>query len=189
MTRINLLPWRETHRIKKNNEFYVTLGICLLLAAGVGLGGYKFAEGKVSFQNSRNDLLNREITLLDKQLQEIKGLEKTKSDLLARMTIIQQLQAQRPQIVHTFFEVASRIPDGIYLTNVKQNEQQRMVLEGKAESNARVSSLMRRMDRSDYFKDPKLEVIETDKSDGISSFTLGLTQDRPKTEEESNDGI
>ena len=143
----------------------------------------------MSFQGQRNARLNQEITLLDKQLREIKDLEKTKNDLLARMTIIQQLQAQRPQIVHTFYEIASRIPDGIYLTGLKQNASQRMVLVGKAESNARVSSLMRRMDRSDYFKDPKLEVIETDKTDGISSFTLGLTQDRPGTDEESDDGI
>ncbi len=189
MTRINLLPWRETHRLETNKEYYLVVGLCVCLAGAVGFSGFKYAEDKVSFQEQRNSRLNNEIAMLQEELKEIAELEETKNNLLARMEIIQQLQAQRPQIVHTFHEIASRLPDGTYLTAMKQSGSSQLVLEGKAESNARVSALMRRMDRSDYFKGPRLDVIETDKDDGISLFKLSLVQDRPKNELESDDGI
>lgn len=189
MTRINLLPWRETYRQEKNKEFYMVVGLCMTLAAGVGFAGFKFAEDKVNFQTQRNERLETEIALLQEELKEIKELEETKNNLLARMEIIQQLQGQRPQIVHTFHEIATRLPDGIFLTAMKQVGEKQLVLEGRAESNARVSALMRRMDRSDYFKDPRLEVIESDKDDSISTFKLSIIQDRPNTDQESGDGI
>lgn len=189
MTRINLLPWRETYRREKNNEFLAVMGICMLLAAGVGFGGYKYAEDKVKFQSKRNQRLETEITLLQEELREIKTLEETKNNLLARMEIIQQLQGQRPLIVHTFHEVATRIPDGVFLTSLKQVSDKQLTVEGRAESNARVSALMRRLDNSDYFSNPRLEVIEADKVKGISTFKLNMTQDTPKSEQEQNDGI
>jgi len=189
MTRINLLPWRETHRIETNNEFYTLMAVCMFLALAIGFGGFKFAEDKVKFQEQRNGRLNSEIAVLQEELKEIKELEETKNNLLARMEIIQQLQGQRPQIVHTFHEIATRLPDGIFLTSMKQTGEKQLVLEGKAESNARVSALMRRMGRSDYFKGPRLDVIETSKDDGISSFKLSLVQDRPGNKKESDDGI
>lgn len=189
MTRINLLPWRETHRIETNNEFYVVMALCMCLAGAVGFGGFKYAQDKVNFQDQRNNRLKSEIALLQEELKEIKELEETKNNLLARMEIIQQLQGQRPQIVHTFHEIASRLPDGIFLTAMKQSGDTQLILEGKAESNARVSALMRRMDRSDYFKNPRLDVIETGKTDGISSFKLSVVQDKPSNDKESDDGI
>lgn len=187
MTRINLLPWRETHRREKNNEFFVLLGLCMALAAGVGFGGFKFAQDKVDFQAKRNARLNTEIALLQDELREIKGLEDQKAALLERMDIIQTLQGQRPQIVHTFHELASRLPDGVYLTSMKQLGDKQLVLEGRAESNARVSALMRRMDRSDYFTKPRLEVIESDRDDRISTFKLSVVQNNPNAEEGSED--
>ena len=106
------------------------------------------------------------------------------------MEIIQQLQGQRPQIVHTFDEIAKRLPDGIFLTAMKQEGTTQLVMEGRAESNARVSALMRRMDRSEYFKQPRLDVIESNTDDVISNFKLSVIQDRPKTEaEELDDGV
>ncbi len=189
MTKINLLPWRETYRREKNNEFYVVLCICMVLAAGVGFGGFKFAEDKVDFQTKRNQRLDMEITLLQEELKEIQALEETKNNLLARMEIIQQLQGQRPQIVHTFYELASRIPDGVYLTAMKQVGEKQIVLEGRAESNARVSALMRRVDRSEYFSSPTLDVIESAQADNISSFKLSVLQDAPKADLELDDGI
>jgi len=187
MTRINLLPWRETHRQEKNKEFLVLLGLCMALAGGIGFGGYSYAQDKVAFQEKRNARLDREIALLQAELREIETLEETKNDLLERMDIIQTLQGQRPQIVHTFHELASRLPDGIYLTSMRQLGDKRLVLEGRAESNARVSALMRRMDRSDYFKDPRLEVIESDQEDRISTFKLSVVQDNPNRPKESDD--
>ena len=190
MTRINLLPWRETHRREKNNEFYVVLGLCMALAAGIGFGGYKFATGKVDFQDRRNARLDTEIALLQNELREIQALEETKNNLLARMEIIQQLQGQRPQIVHTFHEIANRLPNGVYLTTMKQKGDKQLVLEGRAESNARVSALMRDLDMSDYFKRPRLEVIKADQQDRISTFKLSVLQDRPNSDEqEAENGI
>ncbi len=191
MTKINLLPWRETHRREKNNEFYVVLGLCAALAAGAGWGGLQFAKDKVQFQEKRNARLTTEIDLLQEELAAIRELEDTKNNLLARMEIIQQLQGQRPQIVHTFHEVASRLPDGVFLTSMKQVGNKQLVIEGRAESNARVSALMRRMDRSDYFDNPKLDVIQADKVDGISTFKLSVIQLTPKAdgELETDNGI
>jgi type IV pilus assembly protein PilN len=159
------------------------------LAACVGFAGFKYAEDKVNFQLQRNNRLNAEIALLQEELKEIKELEETKNNLLARMEIIQQLQGQRPQIVHTFHEIATRLPDGIFLTSMKQSGNQQLTLEGRAESNARVSALMRRMDRSEYFTRPRLDVIESDKNDSISTFKLNLVQDRPGVNKESEDGV
>jgi len=187
MTRINLLPWRETHRREKNNEFLAVLGLCMFIAAGIGFGGFKYAQDKVDFQDKRNARLNTEIALLQAELREIETLEETKNALLERMDIIQTLQGQRPQIVHTFHEIAGRLPDGVYLTSMQQMANQQLVLEGRAESNARVSALMRRMDRSDYFKNPRLEVIESDQNDRISTFKLSVVQDNPNRTEESDD--
>jgi len=188
-TKINLLPWRETHRVETNNKFYATTAACVGLAALIGFGGFKYAEDKVNFQDKRNARLNSEIAQLQEELEEIRELEETKNNLLARMEIIQQLQGQRPQIVHTFHEVASRIPDGVYLTSLKQVGEKQLEVAGRAESNARVSALMRRMDRSDFFKDPRLEVIQADQAEGISTFKLSVVQLAPKQEGEAEDGI
>ncbi len=191
MTKINLLPWRETHRKEKNKEFYVVLGLCAAVAAGIGWGGLQFANDKVAFQEKRNQRLETEIALLAEELEAIRELEETKNNLLSRMEIIQELQGQRPQIVHTFHEVASRLPDGVFLTSMKQAGNKQLVIEGRAESNARVSALMRRMDRSEYFSDPTLDVIQADKNDGISTFKLSVMQIVPKAESqlESDNGI
>ena len=188
-THINLLPWREAHRREKNNEFFVVLGLCMSLAAGAGFAGFKYVEDKVDFQDRRNARLDREIALLQKELREIAALEKTKNDLLERMEIIQKLQGERPQIVHTFHEAAISLPDGVYLTAMRQTGQNQLEIEGRAESNARVSALMRRMDRSDYFADPRLDVIESDENDRISTFKLSVRQENPQgPDEESDDG-
>ncbi|MFK8075136.1 MAG: PilN domain-containing protein [Granulosicoccus sp.] len=179
MTRINLLPWRETYQREKNQAFYVVMGFCVALAAGVGFAGLKYAEDKVNFQAKRNAHLNNEIALLQEELQAINELEETKNDLLSRMEIIRDLQSRRPQIVHTFHEIAARIPDGIFLTAMKQSGDKKLELDGIAESNARVSALMRKMDQSEYFTKPALEVITSDKDNAISTFKLSLEQNDP----------
>jgi len=160
-----------------------------LLAAGVGYGGLKYADEKVAFQTKRNQKIEGEIAKLQLELKEIEKLEETKNNLLARMEIIQQLQAMRPQVVHMFQEVAQRLPDGVFLTAVNQQGEKQLVLEGRAESNARVSALMRRLSQSEYFSSPKLEVIQADKTDGISTFKLNLTQEVPKLIEDPANGV
>ena len=189
MTKLNLLPWRETHRQEKNKEFGVALFFAALVAAAIGFAGFKFAEDKVAFQNERNQKLENEIAQLQIELKEIEKLEETKNNLLARMEIIQELQGLRPQVVHVFQEVAERLPDGVFLTAMTQQGKDQLIVEGRAESNARVSALMRRLDQSDYFSNPRLEVIEADKNDGISTFKLNMLQEVPNSGEELNNGI
>ena len=189
MTRINLLPWRENRRLEKNKNFYVALGLCMAIAAGIGFSGMRFADDKVNFQTKRNDRLKAEILLLAEELKAIRKLEETKDDLLARIEIIQELQGKRPQIVHTFQEIATRIPDGIYLTSMKQTDQDLLELEGRADSNARVSTLMRQMDSSDYFTKPELKSITSEENSIISTFKLNLQQQRQNNKAEPNDDI
>lgn len=189
MTRINLLPWRESRRIEKNKEFYVTLTFCIVIAAGVGFGGFKYVEDKINFQTKRNDRLSSEVALLAEELKAIRKLEETKSDLLARMDIIQELQGKRPHIVHTFQEIATRLPDGIYLTSMKQTGEDLLEIQGRAESNARVSALMRRMDSSEFFTNPELDSITSEKGSMISKFKLHLQQHGLTKKAEPNDDI
>ncbi len=189
MTKINLLPWRETYRQEKNKDFYIMLVVFAAIGAAIAFGHFKFVADQVAHQNKRNSRLDTEIAALQKELEEIKQLEETKSNLLARMDIIQQLQGQRPLIVHTFDEIAGRIPDGVFLTALKQSSDKNLIVEGRAESNARVSALMRQMDQSDYFSNPVLEVIAADKERGFSTFKLSLQQQAPTPEKDSTDGI
>lgn len=183
MTRINLLPWRETYRKQKQNEFFSFLFVGILCATGVTFAGMQFMQSKIDFQNSRNGYLESEIQALQRELNEIKELESTKNNLLARMEIIQTLQSQRPQLVHIFHELANRLPDGIYLTSMEQKSD-KMILEGRAESNARVSALMRKLSQSDWFDSPLLEIIQADQQEGISTFKLSMVLATPESENE-----
>ncbi len=176
MAKINLLPWREELRNEKAKEFGMSALLTGLFGAALVYGGMQFANNKIDHQQARNNYLQTEIDKLKKDLKEIEELESTKAKLLARMDIIQELQARRPQVVHTFQELAERIPDGVYLRSMKQ-QKDILAFEGKADSNARVSTLMRNLGASDWFKQPGLELIESkDKDNGISSFKLRLSQ-------------
>lgn len=175
MAKINLLPWREEQRRLQAQQFGVTALFTAIVAAGVVFAGAKFAQGKIEHQEARNNYMQQEINKLKAELKEIEELESTKANLLARMDIIQELQTKRPQVVHTFQELAERVPEGVYLMSMKQDND-RLSLEGRADSNARVSTLMRNLDASDWFKQPGLEVIQSAKNSGISTFKLGLSQ-------------
>jgi type IV pilus assembly protein PilN len=159
MARINLLPWRTERRKQREREFYM-----LLLAAGVSgllalfaLIGWMGA--RIDNQNQRNTYLTAEIKSLDKQIEEIKELDKTKSQLLTRKAIIEQLQSNRSQMVHLFDEMVKTVPDGVRLTSLKQAGEI-LTLEGVAESNARVASYMRNIDTSPWMGRTDLRKIE-----------------------------
>lgn len=139
-------------------------------------------QSQIDYQNRRNDFLTTEIDRLKVELEEIKELESTKAKLLSRMEIIQQLQTSRPQIVHLFHELAFTLPDGVSLTSIEQN-QNSITLQGKAESNTRVSAYMRNLDDSEWLSDPRLEVIETNRGENTSRFKLHLKQTHPQPEQ------
>ena len=184
MARINLLPWREEQRRQLTKQFVSRLFLCAVLTAVVVFYGWFHIGGLIDYQNSRNRYLQGQIQTLQAQLEEIKELESTKERLLARMDVIQTLQTRRPQIVHLFHELASTLPDGVFLSGIKQS-QNAVTLEGLAESNARVSAYMRNLDASSWLRNPRLELIEANQEeDRVSNFKLHLQQTTPKEEEE-----
>lgn len=182
MAKINLLPWREEQRTRLTREFGVSALLTAVVGVAVVFAGINFAQKKIDYQESRNNYLQREVDKLKAELKEIEELESTKSNLLARMDIIQELQTKRPQVVHTFQELAARVPDGVFLMSMKQDKD-RLTFEGRADSNARVSTLMRNLDASDWFKDPGLDVIQSAKDSSISTFKLRLSQSVAPTED------
>lgn len=177
MARINLLPWRETERTRRQRELAAIVVIALGMVLIIGLALHLHVEGLISDQKSRNEFLQSKISLLDGQILEIEGLEETKEKLLARMEVIQQLQVSRPEVVHLFDELAIGIPEGVYLTKISQSGRS-VVLEGRAQSNARVSAFMRSIEDSKWIGKPLLMLIEhKDKTGtGMSHFRLRFEQ-------------
>ena len=176
MPRINLLPWRQQERAKRQKEFGLAAIGAVIAAAAVMLftiWGFNWA---IDRQRERNELLKTEIAELDKQITEILGLETQKQRLVARMDIITRLQRSRPEVVHVFDQLARTLPDGVYLSSVKQNDK-RLELKGIAQSSTRVSTFMRNIEASPWLTNPELQVVETMKSGGSGSeFTLFATQ-------------
>jgi type IV pilus assembly protein PilN len=148
-------------------------------------GIHMMVEGMISAQNQRNNFLKKEITLVEGQIREIEELDRTKQNLLARMNVIQELQSSRPQIVHLFDEIVSALPDGVFLTEIAQRGN-RVAFMGQAQSNARVSSMMRNIEASEWIGQPKLDYIESKEKTGTgySHFMLTASQ-LTKAEEES----
>jgi type IV pilus assembly protein PilN len=184
MANINLLPWREELRKEKTRQFSTITGFSVFLTIAVLLLIHVTISSQISYQQKRNKILQDEISRLEVALQEIEGLEETKEKLLSRMDIIQSLQQKRPQIVHLFDEIVRTVPEGIYLTGIKQSGTN-ININGIAESNGRVSAYMRNIDSSDWMATPKLSVIESKKGTLRSSeFMLTTSQSTPKTDEE-----
>lgn len=159
MVRINLLPWREEERARKQTEFLIMLGSGLVVAAIIAAGIHFYVEGLIDVQTQRNNFLNIEIEKLETQIKEIQGLEKEKANLLSRMDIITNLQKSRPGVVHLFDTLVNTTPEGLYLTKVTQKGRA-LTIEGRAQSNARVSALMRNIDSSAWLQGATLDVIE-----------------------------
>jgi type IV pilus assembly protein PilN len=188
MPRINLLPWREEDRKRRQREFLVAMGAAFV-AGIVCLGLLMFAFSQmIDKQRGRNSRLTAEIEVLDKSIKEIDGLERQKERLLARMEIIEQLQSSRPEVVHIFDEMTKKMPEGVYLTGMKQTGSQ-IELKGIAQSSTRVSALMRQIDSSEWFSDPDVQKVETtDKGPARQAeFVLALKQVRHEGEEEAGE--
>src|SRR5579864_4160439 len=173
MPRINLLPWREGHRKERKLKFLVALGVAVIAAMVTTFAAYLMFDSMIAGQERRNQQLRREIKTLDKQIEEINTLETDKQKFIARMEIIEKLQRSRPEIVHVFDEIVKTLPDGVYLTGIKQvgAAAKRLQFDGVAQSSTRVSTFMRNIDASEWLRNPELAVVQTNKGPG-SSFTL-----------------
>jgi type IV pilus assembly protein PilN len=177
MPRINLLPWREEERKRRQREFGVAAAGAVIAGIAVVMLTMLAYSQMISNQQTRNIRLEAEIAELQKSIEEIDGLERQKERLLARMEIIEQLQKSRPEIVHLFDEVARNLPEGVYLTGMKQTGT-RIEVRGVAQSSTRVSALMRQIDASNWMTDPQVERVETTQSGSSrqSEFIVYLQQ-------------
>ncbi len=179
MPRINLLPWREAERKKRQRDFLVAMAGSLVSGLLViALTNLAFSQ-MIGQQRDRNNRLEAEIVELEKSITEIDGLERQKERLLARMEIIEQLQRSRPEIVHLFDEITRQLPEGVYLTGLKQTGAS-VEVQGVAQSSTRVSALMRQIDDSRWLTDPDVVKVETtDQGPGRKAeFVVNLKQVR-----------
>ena len=185
MPSINLLPWREAERKKRQRDFGVALGGAVIAGFAVIMLTMLAYTQMIAGQQARNDRLTKEIVELEKSIAEIDGLERQKERLLARMEIIEELQKSRPEIVHLFDELVRQLPEGVYLTGMKQTGS-RVEVRGVAQSSTRVSALMRQIDSSDWLGDPEVERVETKQSGASrqSEFIVYLKQMRTNSEME-----
>jgi type IV pilus assembly protein PilN len=159
MARINLRPWREERRAEKQREFLIAL-------AAVAIAGVLFIflhdrviASNIENQQARNSYLSGEIAALERKIKEIDELKKKRDQLIERMRVIQELQGNRPVIVHMFDEIVRTLPDGIYYSSLVRKGDA-LSIKGRAESNNRISSLMRRLDGSQWFTDPNLTAVK-----------------------------
>ncbi len=177
MPRINLLPWREDERKKRQQNFMISMAGSLIAGIVVVVLTIVAYAQMVDYQQSRNLRLESEIVELEKSISEIDGLESQKERLLARMEIIERLQRSRPEIVHLFDEMTRQLPEGVYLNGMRQNGMS-VELQGVAQSSTRVSALMRQIDASEWMTDPGVIKVETTESGPArqAEFVVNLKQ-------------
>lgn len=184
MSTINLLPWREEKRKELQSQFVMIMGVVALLAGGVWLAIHYYHVQLIEVEDSRLKYIEEKIADVDKKIEEIQELEKEKESLLSRMRAIEQLQGNRPLIVRLFDELVENLPEGVSVTSIKQKASI-VTIEGLAQSNARVSSFMRNLEKSEWLTKPDLKVIQESDVGGdkpVNSFTLTFTQVIPKVE-------
>jgi len=158
--KINLLDWRTEVSTFRQQQFLAMLMLGGALAAGgVGMVWYGVTDA-IDFQRERNGFLKGQIAEMEKKIKEIEELEKVKANLLARMKVIEELQASRTAMVHFFDEVLNTLPDGVYIRTLKQAGTA-VTIDGVAESNGRVSAYMKNIESSRWFAEPRLVVINT----------------------------
>jgi len=160
MARINLLPWREEQRKERQRQFMSSMLLTAILGVVlVFLTGFIF-DRKISHQQSRNELVQREITALEVRIKKIEELERTRARLISRKQVIERLQASRSTTVELLDKLAKSIPVGITLTTVRQ-QGNALALVGSSQSNARVSAYLRELDANDLFLNPQLDFVRS----------------------------
>lgn len=173
MAHINLLPWRAERRKQREREFFMQLGAAFVAAVLFLILWGSWMNLRIDNQNERNGYLQSEIHQLDQKIDKIKDLEKVRQRLLARKQIIEQLQANRSQMVHLFDELVKTIPSSARLTGLKQNGDS-MTLDGVAQSNASVAEYMRNIEASPWMGHADLSKTENTHKDQRMPYVFGL---------------
>ncbi|MCO6059686.1 type 4a pilus biogenesis protein PilN [Pseudomonas sp. MOB-449] len=188
MARINLLPWREQLREERKQRFLVALGAVLALGAGAVFLGDQYLNNAIENQQARNDFIRKEIAVLDARIKEISELKTRRQQLLERMKIIQDLQGNRPIIGRVFDQLVRTLPDGVFFTGLKMSGKS-LAIVGAAESNNRVSNLMRNLDASEWLTSPNLtevKAVTAGAVDQANVFQLTVQQTQPGAEDEQD---
>ncbi|PAU53019.1 MULTISPECIES: type 4a pilus biogenesis protein PilN [Pseudomonas] len=186
MARINLLPWREQLREERKQQFLVTLAGVLIASGALVFLGDQYLNSAIENQNARNAFIQKEIAVLDARIKEISELKTRRQQLLERMKIIQDLQGNRPIIGRVFDQLVRTLPDGVYFTGLKMTDKT-IAIVGAAESNNRVSNLMRNLDASEWLEAPNLTEVKAITAGGVDQanvFQLTVQQTQPSLEAE-----
>ena len=179
MANINLLPWREEQRRERNQMTLLACVAMWVVAGLVVLMGKMFMDYRIDHQKDRNAYVQSEINSLSKVISEIEDLKQKRDALLSRMEVIQNLQKNRSQIVHVFDDLVSKLPNGVFYDTISKTQSNLAVI-GKAQSNGRVSALMRSLDASEWFDNATLNVVDVIEQNGalISKFDVLVKEQR-----------
>jgi type IV pilus assembly protein PilN len=175
MNRINLLPHREMRRKQQQTQFFIMLGV--VFVAGIAVWGivHTYLDGQLTGQQARNSYLDSEIVKLDKEIAEINKLKEQTAALLKRKQVVETLQGNRAEVVHLLDQLIRQLPDGMYLKSIKQ-QGTKVSISGFTQSQARVSTLMRNLEGSQYLQNANLVEIKAATAGGarINEFTMNI---------------
>ncbi|MBC6427872.1 MAG: PilN domain-containing protein [Cellvibrionales bacterium] len=174
MPQINLLPWREEQREERKRQFLGVLVLMVLLALAIGLAWSAAVNLQIAAQKSRNAMLEAEIATLAQRTAEIGNLQAQRGEILERIQVIKGLQVNRPEIVRLYEQLAHAFPDGVYI-NKLQFADNTLSMDGKAESNNRISALMRNLDQAEKFASPSLRTVTADSELGEQGSSFHMT--------------
>ncbi|MEZ5493559.1 MAG: PilN domain-containing protein [Pseudomonadales bacterium] len=186
-TKINLLPWRAELREQRKKEFLAVLGASAVVGLLVFAVWYMTVASLIDFQKERNAKIQAEISLLDKKVTEIDELKKQRNDMIDRMKVIQSLQGNRPLIVHIFDELVGKLPDGVFFKRAERKGD-KILISGTAESNNRVSTLMRDLNNSKWLKSSVLTKVQANPSFGDQGTDFDISVDvvLPESDQKAN---
>ena len=172
MSNINLLPWREVAKQRQKNIFLAMLGVTVLFSCGVVVLVYLFFQHAIQQQEERNQFLQSEIVLLDARIGEINKLKIRRQQLIDRMSLIDQLQQSRNQVVHLYNDLPKLVTSGVYLDSLGLIDG-RIDMVGKTEAHSRVASMMRMIDKSGWLGQTNISsIFATPQPEGISTLAL-----------------
>lgn len=173
MANINLLPWREEAKVKRQNEFNLFAGFSLLVGVLCAVVLSMVIDGELEIQASKNNYLKSEIAIIDSKIRQIKELRKTKADLKKRMDLIERLQNARSLSTHLLDSLAKLMVPGVYLEKV-QRKNNTLWIDGLTESNNHLANMLRNFEDSQWFKDPLVRQINLEKGSlrQLNKFSL-----------------
>ena len=189
MIRINLLPHREEKRKRRDQQFFVLAGLAAVVGLAVAGVVWLYLDSQVTQQKNNVAYMKGEIAKLDKQIEEIRKIREETASLLAKKRVVEGLQANRSEPVQLLDQLLRQLPEGVYLKSIKQTGAKVNIV-GYAQSNARVSTLMRNLGASPYLENPELVEIKAvaarDKSGNrVNEFNMNISIKRTRAEEKA----